>query len=139
MRRKYSVRTWKWRGSCPCSCRKEPGREKTAGYSCRMLREVTKAVLATLGDTLRSRAALVAENTLLRQQVIVLHRAAPHPRLKPRDVRKVVAEIAEGLREDAPLRLARSRRETLPTLGLLARNSVGHRTVVASTAQARSR
>jgi hypothetical protein len=50
-----------------------------------MLREVTKAVLATIRDTLRSRAALVAENTLLRQQVILLHRAAPHPRLKPRD------------------------------------------------------
>jgi hypothetical protein len=50
-----------------------------------MLREVTKAVLATLRDTLRSRAALVAENTLLRQQVILLHRAAPHPRLKARD------------------------------------------------------
>ena len=50
-----------------------------------MLREITKAVLATLRDTLRSRAALVAENTLLRQQVIVFHRAAPHPRLKPRD------------------------------------------------------
>ncbi|HJX66493.1 MAG TPA: transposase, partial [Polyangia bacterium] len=50
-----------------------------------MLREVTKAVLATLRDTLRSRAALVAENTLLRQQVILLHRAAPHPRLNPRD------------------------------------------------------
>jgi hypothetical protein len=31
----------------------------TAGYSLRMLREVTKAVLATL----RSGAALVAENT----------------------------------------------------------------------------
>jgi hypothetical protein len=50
-----------------------------------MLREVTKAVLAALRDMVRSRAALVAENTLLRQQVIVLHRAAPHPRLKPRD------------------------------------------------------
>jgi len=50
-----------------------------------MLREITKAVLATIRDTLRSRAALVAENTLLRQQVIVFHRAAPHPRLKPRD------------------------------------------------------
>jgi hypothetical protein len=36
-----------------------------------MLREVTKAVLATIRDTLRSRAALVAENTLLRQQVIL--------------------------------------------------------------------
>jgi uncharacterized protein (DUF2267 family) len=37
-----------------------------------MLREVTKAVLATLRDTLRSRAALVADNTLLRQQLILL-------------------------------------------------------------------
>jgi hypothetical protein len=50
-----------------------------------MLREVTKALLAALRDMLRSRAALVAENTLLRQQVIVLHRTAPHPRLKLRD------------------------------------------------------
>jgi len=37
-----------------------------------MLRVVTKAVLATLRDTLRSRAALVADNTLLRQQLILL-------------------------------------------------------------------
>jgi putative transposase len=34
---------------------------------------------------LRSRTALLAENALLRQQLIVLHRAAPHPRLKARD------------------------------------------------------
>ena len=33
----------------------------------------------------RSRGALVAENTLLRQQVLLLHRATPHPRLKARD------------------------------------------------------
>jgi len=59
-----------------------------------MLREVTKAVLATLRDTLRSRAALVAENTLLRQQVILLHRAAPHPRLKARD-RLIIGAITK--------------------------------------------
>jgi len=67
-----------------------------------MLREVTKAVLATLRDTLRSRAALVAENTLLRQQVIVLHRAAPHPRLKPRD-RFTVSAITKLFRRLSPL------------------------------------
>ena len=33
----------------------------------------------------RPRAALVAENALLRQEVIVLGRGRPHPRLKPRD------------------------------------------------------
>ena len=47
-----------------------------------MLREVTKAVLATLRDTLRSRAALVAENTLLRQQVI--SSTEPRPTLASR-------------------------------------------------------
>ena len=33
VRHKYSVRTWKLRGGCLCSCRKGPGREQTAGYS----------------------------------------------------------------------------------------------------------
>jgi hypothetical protein len=56
-----------------------------------------------------------------------------------RAVQKLIAGIVEGSREDAPLRLARSHRETRPTLGLLARISVRHRTVMASTAQARSR
>jgi type I restriction enzyme M protein len=55
-----------------------------------------------------------------------------------RAVQKLIAGIVEGLWEDAPLRLARSHRETRPTLGLLARISVRHRIVMASTAQARS-
>ena len=50
-----------------------------------MLREAVTALLAALSDLFRSRGALLAENTLLRQQVILLHRAAPHPRLKARD------------------------------------------------------
>ena len=50
-----------------------------------------------------------------------------------RAVQKLIAGIVEGLREDAPFRLARSHRETRPTLGLLARISVRHRTVMAST------
>ena len=45
------------------------------------------ALLAALCDLFRSRSAFLAENSLslLRQQVLLLHRAAPHPRLKTRD------------------------------------------------------
>ena len=52
-----------------------------------------------------------------------------------RAVRKVIAGIVEGLREDAPLRLARSHREARPKWGLLATFSVRHRTVLASTSR----
>ena len=54
-------------------------------YSRAMLREAVKALLAALCDLFRSRSVLLAENTLLRQQVILLNRATPHPRLKARD------------------------------------------------------
>ena len=54
-------------------------------YSRAMLREAVTALLAALCDLFRSHSALLAENSLLRQQVILLHRAAPHPRLKARD------------------------------------------------------
>ena len=40
-----------------------------------MLREAVTGLLAALCDLFRSRSALLAENTLLRQQVILLHRA----------------------------------------------------------------
>ena len=50
-----------------------------------MIRELVPSLLAALLGILRSRAALLAENALLRQQLIVLRRAAPHPRLKARD------------------------------------------------------
>ena len=50
-----------------------------------MFREIAKSILGVLGDIVRPRAALVAENTLLRQQVVVLQRAKKHPHLKPRD------------------------------------------------------
>ena len=50
-----------------------------------MFREVAKSIFGVLADIVRSRAALVAENTLLRQQVVVLQRAKPHPHLKLRD------------------------------------------------------
>ena len=54
-------------------------------YSRAMLREAVTALLAALCDLFRSRSVLLAENTLLRQQVILLNRATPHPRLKARD------------------------------------------------------
>jgi putative transposase len=50
-----------------------------------MIRELVTSLLAALLGMLRSRAALLAENALLRQQLVVLRRAAPHPRLKARD------------------------------------------------------
>ena len=54
-------------------------------YSAAMVHGVMTTLLRALVGTLRSRAALLAENALLRQQLVVLRRAAPHPRLKARD------------------------------------------------------
>jgi hypothetical protein len=50
-----------------------------------MVHELMTSFARGLMSVLRSRAALLAENALLRQQVIVLRRAAPPPRLKARD------------------------------------------------------
>ncbi len=50
-----------------------------------MLREVARSLLGAVRDFFRSRTGLIAENALLRQQVIVLQRRKPHPRLKARD------------------------------------------------------
>jgi putative transposase len=50
-----------------------------------MVHELMTSLARALVGLLRSRAALLAENALLRQQVIVLERAAPRPRLKARD------------------------------------------------------
>ncbi|MBN2575894.1 MAG: hypothetical protein JXP73_15110 [Deltaproteobacteria bacterium] len=58
-----------------------------------MIRELGTGVLAVLLGMLRPRAALLAENALLHRQLIVLRRAAPHPRLKSRD-RLAVAWIS---------------------------------------------
>ena len=57
----------------------------------------------------------------------------PRKCVHARAVQKLIAGIVEGFLDDAPFRLARSHRETRPTLGLLARISVRHRTVMAST------
>jgi len=45
---------------------------------------VARAVVVSIG-MFRSRAALLAESALLRQQLVVLRRASPHPRLEVRD------------------------------------------------------
>ena len=60
------------------------------------------ALLAALCDLFRSRSAFLAENSLslLRQQVLLLHRATPHPRLKARD-RFTIGH--RGLHTQAPL------------------------------------
>jgi hypothetical protein len=50
-----------------------------------MFREFLRVFLSLLRDVFRGRSRLTAENALLRQQVIVLGRSAPKPRLKPRD------------------------------------------------------
>jgi putative transposase len=55
-----------------------------------LLRQIRPAtagslVIGAAADLLRSRSELVAENTLLRQQLIVLARAAKRPRLSPPD------------------------------------------------------
>jgi len=59
-----------------------------------MFREFVKGGLAVLRDLARDRAKLVAENALLRQQVIVLKRSAPRPHLKSRD-RFTIATITK--------------------------------------------
>ena len=50
-----------------------------------MLVEILKAVLSALRSIFRSRAALLAENVVLRQQIIVLRRSVPKPRIHARD------------------------------------------------------
>jgi hypothetical protein len=50
-----------------------------------MLREAVAALFRVLTDLLRPRAKLIAENALLRQQVVVLKRGSARPRLKARD------------------------------------------------------
>ena len=50
-----------------------------------MLREFFQACLRIVHDAFHGRAKLIAENALLRQPVVVLKRASPRPRLKPRD------------------------------------------------------
>ena len=47
--------------------------------------EILKTVLGALRDTLRSRAGLLTENVVLRQQIIVLRRSVAKPRIRAKD------------------------------------------------------
>ena len=60
-----------------------------------MFIEIFKSVLAALRSAFRSRAALLAENAVLRQQIIVLGRSVPKPRIRARD--RVVLALAARL------------------------------------------
>jgi len=57
-----------------------------------MFTEIFKTVLIALRSAFRSRAALIAENAVLRQQIIVLRRSVPKPRIRARD--RVVLALA---------------------------------------------
>jgi hypothetical protein len=57
-----------------------------------MLVEILKTILSALRAVFRSRAALLAENVVLRQQIIVLQRPATKPCLRVRD--RVVLALA---------------------------------------------
>ena len=50
-----------------------------------MLIEILKAILSALRSAFRSRAALLAENVVLRQQLIVLRPLVAKPRVRARD------------------------------------------------------
>jgi hypothetical protein len=57
-----------------------------------MFAEIFKTVLAALRSAFRSRAALLVENAVLCQQIIVLRRSVPKPRIRARD--RVVLALA---------------------------------------------
>lgn len=59
-----------------------------------MVREAARSVWGALKDVFRSRAGLVAENAVLRQQIIVLQRGKPHSRLRVSD-RFTIAAITK--------------------------------------------
>ncbi len=68
-------------------CRAEAGLRTIGRRLARWTRPATSPalVLGMAGDLLRSRSALIAENALLRQQLIVLARSANRPRRTPAD------------------------------------------------------
>jgi transposase InsO family protein len=57
-----------------------------------MIREMLKTTLAALRSAFCSRAVLLAENVVLRQQIVVLQRSVAKPRIRTRD--RVVVALA---------------------------------------------
>jgi hypothetical protein len=68
-----------------------------------MFRESFRAFPGLVRDAFRGRCRLIAENALLRQQVIMFGRSTPRPRLKSRDrwsivaITKVFPELLEAV------------------------------------------
>jgi hypothetical protein len=56
-----------------------------AGANLAAMLAILQAVIGTLRSALRHRASLVAENLVLRQQLAILRRTTPPPRLRPID------------------------------------------------------
>ena len=79
-----------------------------------MAHEWMTGLARALVSILRPRAALLAENVLLRQQIIILGRAAPRPRLKARDRLAPAACADHGRQAITVRRIRRSSRRTLP-------------------------
>jgi hypothetical protein len=50
-----------------------------------MLIEILKTIMGALRSLFRSRAVLLTENLVLRQQIVVLQRSVPKPRIRKRD------------------------------------------------------
>ena len=56
-----------------------------AGANLAAMLAILQAVIGTLCSALRPRASLAAENLVLRQQLAILRRETPRPRLRPLD------------------------------------------------------
>ena len=65
-----------------------------------MLVEILKTILGALHSVFQSRAALLPENLVLRQQLIVLQRSVTKPRLRARD--RVVFALAARVFASVP-------------------------------------
>jgi hypothetical protein len=74
-------------------------------------------IKGTLSDLTRSRADLVVENALLRQQLIILNRQVKRPELTSRDrFRLILLDYCTRFLKQAIHILHPSRRESLPGL-----------------------
>ena len=68
----------------PVFCWIHPGSRRGTVFIA-MLIEILKTVMGALRSLFRSRAVLLTENLVLRQQIIVLQRSVPKPRIRKRD------------------------------------------------------
>ena len=75
-----------------------------------MIGEMLKTTLAALRSAFCSRAALLAENVALRQQIVVLQRSVAKPRIRTRDrvvlalAARIFGEVVKAVRRAAQTR-----------------------------------